>query len=146
MMVSRLKVRPAEEIAELSARPVMMPGNAIGRTSTKDRASRPKNLNRCTAKAANDPRTSAITVAPTAAFSDVRTACRTSTFRQATPNQCVVRLEGGHFCPTAELNAYRKITAIGTYRNAKTTTDVTRRKIRTARVSTAVATAPPPTA
>src|SRR5437870_587408 len=120
-MVSRLKVKPAEEMAEFKARPVMIPGNAIGRIKTKDKASRPKNLNRCTAKAANDPRARAITVAPTAALSDVRTACRTSWFRQATPNQCVVRLDGGHFCPTAELNAYRKITAMGTYRNARTT-------------------------
>src|SRR5439155_5935029 len=116
MIVSRLKVKPADEIAEFRARPVMIPGRAMGRTRKKDSASRPKNLNRCTAKAASDPRPRAMTVAPPAAFTDARRACRTSLFRHATPNQRVVRLAGGHFCPTAELNAYRKMTAIGTYR------------------------------
>src|SRR5205814_10141039 len=103
------------------ASPVTMPGRAIGRTRTKESASRPKNLKRWTAKAAREPMASAIVVAPRAAFTDASRACRTSLLRHATPNQCVVSDDGGHFCPTAELKAYRKMTAIGMYRKAKTT-------------------------
>ena len=139
-MVHRLNDRPAEEMAEFRASPVTMPGSAIGRTRTKESASRPKNLKRWTAKAARDPRTSAMVVAPRAAFTDARRACRTSVLRHATPNQCVVREDGGHFCPTAELKAYRKITAMGMYRKAMTRYDIARMNTRTPRVSTAVAT------
>ena len=50
--------------------PVMIPGSAIGSTSTNEIASRPKNRKRCTPKAAAVPSTSAIVVASAAALSD----------------------------------------------------------------------------
>ena len=56
--------------------PVTMPGSAIGSSSTNETASRPKNRNRWTAKAASVPRTSAIAVAPTAAWSVSHSASR----------------------------------------------------------------------
>src|SRR5438874_2653769 len=104
-MVTRLNFSPEDEIAEFRASPVMIPGRAMGKTSMKDNASRPKNLNRWTAKEARDPSTRAMAVAPIAALTEVRKAARISLFRQATPNHRVVRLAGGHFWPTAELNA-----------------------------------------
>ena len=48
---------------ELSAIPVTMPGSAMGRMTRNETASRPKNRNRATPRAARLPSTSAIDVA-----------------------------------------------------------------------------------
>ena len=52
-----------------SAIPVTIPGSAIGRMTRNEIASRPKKRCRATAIAASEPSTSAIAVAPSAAFS-----------------------------------------------------------------------------
>jgi hypothetical protein len=53
----------------------MIPGSARGRMNRKEIDSRPKNRNRCTAKAAAEPRRMATMVAPAAAFTDKSSAC-----------------------------------------------------------------------
>src|SRR5438128_6959157 len=113
MIVHRLKLMCPAWIAELSASPVTRPGSAIGRTSRNDTASRPKNLKRCTAKAASDPSTSAAAVAPKPARTDADRADRTSELCQTTVNHFVVSPAGGQACPIDELNAERKMTPTG---------------------------------
>ena len=61
---------------ELSAIPVTTPGRAIGSTSRKVMASRPKKRKRETAAATAVPRTSATAVARPAALSESRSASR----------------------------------------------------------------------
>ena len=75
---------------DCSAIPVMMPGSASGSTRSSETASRPKNLNRWTANAAAEPRTSAMALAANAALSDSVSASRTCSSCQATENQLVV--------------------------------------------------------
>src|SRR5918912_2838694 len=76
---------------EFSAIPVTTPGSAIGRTSRKLIASRPKKRKRLTAAAAAVPRTSATVVATAAAFSESMSASRASVFSQASWNHLVVK-------------------------------------------------------
>ena len=90
-----------------------MPGSASGRMTTNEIVSRPKKRWRETANAASVPSSSAIAVAPVAAFSDVHSASRTPGFSIARPNQSSVRPGIGHFSVRRSLNAYRKMTAIG---------------------------------
>ena len=52
----------------------MMPGRAIGSTRNSEIASRPKNRNRCTPKAAAEPSTSASNVAARPAFTESQSA------------------------------------------------------------------------
>jgi len=73
-----------------SAIPVTIPGSAIGRMIRNETASRPKKRWRETAIAASEPSTSAIAVAPAAAFSETRSASRTPGLSIARPNQRVV--------------------------------------------------------
>ena len=61
--------------AERSAMPVMMPGSAIGRMTSSEIASRPKNSSRDTAAAQSVPSTSAIAVAIAATVTDSCSAC-----------------------------------------------------------------------
>ena len=77
-------------IVACSARPVTIPGSAIGRMTRNEMISRPKNLERETASDASVPSTSAIKVAPRAALTESRSASRTSGLFHATPNHFVV--------------------------------------------------------
>src|SRR3989442_7392787 len=76
---------------ELSAIPVTTPGRAIGRTSRKVIASRPKKRKRLTAVAAAVPSTSATAVATPAALSESLSASRASGLFQAEWNHFVVK-------------------------------------------------------
>ena len=88
-----------------SAIPVTIPGNAIGRMTRNEIASRPKNRYRATAIAASEPSTSAIAVAPSAAFSETRSASRTPGLSIARPNHFVVKPSIGHTSDRLSLNA-----------------------------------------
>src|SRR5262245_22363052 len=87
---------PQKTKNELSAMPVMMPGSAIGKTTANETVSLPKNLKRCTAKAAADPSSSAIDVAATLALSDRTKAVLISSLANADPNQRNDRPAIGH--------------------------------------------------
>ncbi len=75
--------------------PVMMPGSAIGRMTSSEIVSRPKNLVRLTAAAQSVPSTSAITVEIDATFTDSVSASHTSGRFQVTANHFVVKPGGG---------------------------------------------------
>ena len=85
--------------------PVTTPGSAIGRTSRKVTASRPKNLKRLTAAAAAVPRTIATVVASIAAFSDRISASRASWSCHAELNHFVLKPAIGQLWMFEELNA-----------------------------------------
>src|SRR5919197_5178158 len=74
---------------EFSAIPVMIPGSAIGSTSTNETASRPKKRNRWTANAAAVPSPTAIAVATSAALTERTNASRASWLFQADENHRV---------------------------------------------------------
>src|SRR5437763_5260850 len=93
------------EKKELSAIPVTTPGSAIGRTSRKLIASRPKKRKRATAAAAAVPRTSATAVASPAAFSDSTSASRASVLCQAAWNHFVEKPAIGQLWMFDELKA-----------------------------------------
>src|SRR5436305_11658143 len=90
---------------ELSAIPVTTPGSAIGRTSRKLTASRPKKRKRLTAAAAAVPSTSATSVASPAAFIDRTSASRASWFSQAARNHFVEKPAIGQLWMFEELKA-----------------------------------------
>src|SRR2546423_3457381 len=90
---------------ELSAIPVTTPGSAIGSTSRKLIASRPKKRKRLTAAAAIVPRTSATSVASPAAFNDRKSASRASWFSQAARNHFVLNPAIGQLWMFEELKA-----------------------------------------
>src|SRR5207244_12005370 len=90
---------------ELSAIPVTTPGSAIGRTSRKVIASRPKKRKRLTAVAAAVPSMSAIVVAIPAAFSDRTRALRASSLCHAAWNHFVLKPAIGQLWMLDELNA-----------------------------------------
>src|SRR3954462_3407074 len=75
MMVQRPKLNFQKLKNEFSAIPVMIPGSARGRMNRNEIVSRAKNLNRCTPKAAAEPRRIATIEAPAAAFRDKSSAC-----------------------------------------------------------------------
>ena len=80
-----------------SAMPVTMPGSAIGSTTRNEIVSRPKKRWRATANAASVPSSSAISVAPVAAFIDVSSASRTPGLWNALSNHSSVKPGIGHF-------------------------------------------------
>src|SRR5262245_5306107 len=82
--------------ADLSAMPVMMPGNAIGSTNRSEIASRPKKRARASAAAAQVPSSSANTVATAATLSDKVSAAQISGRAAAMANHRVVRPGGGN--------------------------------------------------
>src|SRR5690242_5378054 len=83
--------------AERSEIPVMMPGSAMGRITSNEMASRPKNLLPETAAAQSVPRTRAIAVDMAATWTDSVKACQISTRFHATENHCRVSPGGGHW-------------------------------------------------
>src|SRR6266550_482350 len=121
---------------ELRAMPVTTPGRAIGRTSRKVIASRPKKRNRLTAVAAAVPRTSAIVVAIPAAFSDRTRALRASSLCHAAWNHFVLNPAIGQLWMLDELNAYTQIRTSGIQRNRTTRSVQKPSDNRAARVST----------
>ena len=76
---------------EFSAMPVTTPGSAIGRTSRNVTASRPKKRKRLTAAAAAVPRTTAMAVAITPAFSERMSALLASSLCHAAWNHLVLK-------------------------------------------------------
>ena len=74
--------------AERSAMPVMMPGSAIGRMTSSEIASRPKNFEPDTAAAQSVPSTMAITVAIAATVTESCSAAHTSGRFQVTASHC----------------------------------------------------------
>ena len=80
-------------------------GRAIGRITRKEIVSRPKKRWRATASAASVPRTRAITVANSPAFSEVKKASRAASSLNAWLNQWVVQPGGGHSRIRLELKA-----------------------------------------
>src|SRR4030095_610994 len=105
MIVQSPKVDCQNEKNELNAMPVMIPGNAIGRTKRNEIVSRPKNRNLWTANAAADPSKRAITVAPSAALTDRSSACCISASWVGGANHFVVQSVIGHPCAVCALNA-----------------------------------------
>src|SRR5258708_6764231 len=104
-IVSSEKFTPPKVKNEFSAMPVMIPGRAIGSTITNDTASRPKNRNRCTAKAAIEPSVTAIVVAISAALTDSHSDWRIASLFQVEANHFVERWLIGQLCTVAELKA-----------------------------------------
>src|SRR3954471_15582177 len=90
---------------ELSAMPVMIPGSAIGRTSSSEIDSLPKKRKRCSANAAALPSTIAIVVATTAALIDSQNALRISWLCQVLENHFVDRPSSGQPWTFDGLNA-----------------------------------------
>src|SRR3954453_23079071 len=115
--------------------PVMIPGSAIGSTSTNEISSRPKKRKRWTPKDASVPSASAMKVASAAALSDSQSACCMSGLWIAVENHFVVRPGIGQLCTLDSLNAYRQMSAIGRYRNASTSATQTPSAIRAPRLS-----------
>jgi len=76
-IVSALNGIPVNEKKEFSATPVMMPGSAIGSTSSSEMASRPKKLNWYRAKETILPRTRASAVAARPTRTESHRAART---------------------------------------------------------------------
>src|ERR671932_669988 len=108
------------EKKELSAIPVTTPGSAIGRTSRKLTASRPKKRKRATAAAAAVPRTSATVVASAAAFSESTSASRASWLSHAALNHFVLKPAIGQLWMFDSLNAYTQMSTSGIQRKSTT--------------------------
>ena len=94
-IVSRPGSRPTALNAVRSARPVMIPGRAIGSSSSSDTAFLPKKALRHRAPAASVPSTKAMAVDRAAILSDSVTACRMSLRPAASLNQRSVSPCGG---------------------------------------------------
>src|ERR1043165_2789669 len=78
-----------------SAMPVTMPGSAIGSTTSRDTALRPKNLYRPTANAIIAPSSGALPAAPRPVRTDVHSADRAPSLSQAEPHHLPVHAVGG---------------------------------------------------
>src|SRR5690349_1119223 len=104
-----------------SARPVTMPGSAIGSTTMNETVLRPKKSNRDTAIASSVPSSSAIAAAPSATFSDSRNASRAPWLWIALSSQWVVKPANGHRTDFESLNAYSPISPSGTHRKISVT-------------------------
>src|SRR5450756_3236605 len=91
MIVQIDRVTPPKLKNSFSAMPVMMPGRARGSTKRRLTASRPKNEARLIAKAAQEPRTSAMAVAARPAWTESSRAVRTLGSFHVAPNHLVVR-------------------------------------------------------
>ena len=83
--------------AERRAIPVMIPGRAIGRMTSKVMASFPRNIVRETAAAAKVPRISAMQVEIEATWSERDRASQTSGRFQVTSSHLSVNPGGGHW-------------------------------------------------
>src|SRR5207248_10661139 len=105
MIVNRPKLSPLKLMKEFSAMPVMIPGSAIGSTSSSEIASRPKKRKRCTAKAAIDPSTTAIPVDSRPARTDSHSAWRISALCQVEENHLVDSPDSGQLWTFDGLNA-----------------------------------------
>ena len=83
--------------AERSEMPVMMPGSAMGRMTSSEIVSRPKNREPETAAARSVPSTSEMAVEIAATCTDRVSACQTSARFQVTSSQRSVSPGGGHW-------------------------------------------------
>src|SRR4029079_19614010 len=99
------KLIPAVRTVALSARPVTMPGRAIGRTSDREKTSRPKNRDRWIANAASEPRTTATAADAPPTWSDRISASRTDGLSHAEPNHSVLNSLIGQTWMRCALNA-----------------------------------------
>ena len=134
-IVQSEKLTPQRTKNELSARPVMIPGSAIGSTKRNETESRPKKRERERPNAASDPSTSATAVARSPARSDNQRAVRTSSSFHASVNHFVVNPGIGQLWMFEELKAYRAMIASGIQRNATMSTPHAHSPMRVARVS-----------
>src|SRR5258707_7569353 len=91
MIVESERFTPPKLKNAFRAIPVMIPGRARGNTKRRLTASRPKNDARLIAKAAQEPRTSAMAVAARPAWTESSSAVRTFGSFQVAPNHLVVR-------------------------------------------------------
>src|SRR6476646_1561551 len=103
------KLIPAVLTVALRARPVTMPGRAIGRTSDSEKISRPKNWKRWIANAASEPSTIAISADRRPTWIDRTSASRTDGLSQAAPNHSVLNSLIGQTWIRWALNEYRAI-------------------------------------
>ena len=95
-MVQKLNGISIVWYAERSAMPVTMPGSAMGKMSSSEIASRPKNRVRARPAAASVPSTMASAVDTSATRNDRPIAVHTSSRSQAAANHFVVRAGGGN--------------------------------------------------
>ena len=95
-MVQVLNGISRRENADRSEIPVIIPGKAMGRITSSEMVSRPKNLDRATAAAVSVPRISARTVEIAATLTDSAMASQTSLRPNVTPIHFVVKPGGGH--------------------------------------------------
>jgi hypothetical protein len=93
---------------------VTIPGRAIGRTTSRDRVSRPKKRWRWTANDSRVPRTRATRVAPAAALTEVQRAARAPGLSQARAHHSAVKPSGGQAATRAELKELITTTSRGT--------------------------------
>src|SRR3977135_7066 len=105
MIVVSEKLTPLKLMNELSAMPVMIPGSAIGSTSSSEIASRPKKRKRATANAAIDPSTTAMPAEIAPAGGDSHSAWRSSALCHVEENHLVERPDSGQLCTLEGLKA-----------------------------------------
>ena len=120
MIVYTEKGVPARLKADCRASPVTMPGRAMGSTSIKDTASRPKKRKRWMPKETRTPSTSAITVATTPALRLSQNAERTAWSCQATENHERVQCWIGKVWTLERSKAKRVMTTRGAIKNKMT--------------------------
>ena len=96
------------------ARPVTMPGRAIGSTNSRETVLRPQKSYRETAMAVSVPSTSAMAVAMLATTREVVRASRTPSLRKAACHHSVVYPGGGHWNSLLVLNELTTTMASGT--------------------------------
>jgi hypothetical protein len=104
---------PRNRKVDCRAMPVTMPGSAIGSTTSSDSVSRPKKRWRWTANDRALPSSSATTVAPSAAFTDVHTAFLAPALSQARAHQSTVKPSGGQLATLAGLKDSTTTTSSG---------------------------------
>src|SRR5581483_2690094 len=104
-IVSSDRFTPSQVKNELSAMPVIIPGRAIGSTSTNDTASRPKKRRRATANAASDPSSKAIAVEIRPARTDSHSDWRIASLENVDENHFVESPLSGHDCTFEGLKA-----------------------------------------
>src|ERR1700686_4915225 len=105
MIVKRERLTPPKLKNALSEIPVMIPGSASGSTNRRLTESRPKKDDRLIAKAAQDPRTSAMAVAGRPAWAESSNAVRTFGSFQVETNHLVVSPGIGQLSMFDVLNA-----------------------------------------
>src|SRR5512137_770592 len=125
-MVPKPGSSPTVRIPASRARPVRMPGSAIGNTNSSVIDSLPLNVRRASANAASVPRTSASSVAAEATTSESRIDSQMSVRAKATSNQCSVNPGGGNwYVRSSVVKAYNAITQTGACRNTRPTAAIT---------------------